>query len=160
MGIENPSDPIVLPAQIKAEIAKVKEQIAISLLELSNIKRARQAEELSVKECLKEKESLQAEISKLQNSVAGYEEKNSTLSAKALKTYNENEKLIKMNTEIANEIEERKKAFQSRASEVEIAESKLKAEKDAFHLEVEEFKIKESKIIKFKDSLESVLKSY
>ena len=160
MTIENPQNPITLPKDLALEIAKVKKQIAIHEQEVITLQKARLAEEYSIREALKQKESLQAEISDLDNKVANGKEKKTAIDIHNSKVSAENKKLEDINQQLSVEIENKRKELEGKEIAIGVREQELKIEQAKLGTKIEEIKIREAKIIAFSEKISKVIAEF
>lgn len=160
MTIENPQNPITLPRDLALEIEKVKKQIAVHEQEVINLQKTRLAEEYAIRELLKQKESLQAEISELDNKVASGNEKKTAIDVHNSKVSAENRKLEIMNDQLSVEVENKRKELEGKEVSLEAREHELKIEQSKLVTQIEEIRIREAKIIAFSEKISKVIAEF
>lgn len=160
MTIENPQNPITLPRDLALEIEKVKKQIAVHEQEVINLQKTRLAEEYAIRELLKQKESLQAEISELDNKVASGKEKRLAIDTYNIKVAAENKKLENINDQLSVEVENKRKELEGKEASLEAREHELKIEQSKLVTQIEEVRIREAKIIAFSEKISKVIAEF
>lgn len=158
--ITSPQNPITLPKEVSAEVEKVKKQLTISEQEVITLRKAKIAEEYSIRELLKQKEELQAQISNLQNTVASSSEKVVGLNNHNASLLLENNRLASKNEILKNDINDKKVLLDSNVLDLEVRESKVKIEESKIVIKNEELAKKEARIVEYNGKLKKVISEF
>ena len=158
--LQTPNDPVNLPDAVKKEVEKVRDQLKISEIELRNIRKARTSEESFIAQLLKQKDEMKAEISKLEDTIAGFVEKKSTLEKQLSSLSSQNAGYTKSNTELIEEIRKNKVEVDSGMQELETEKENIRIAKEKLEIEKSEYSLKEKRLTGFIESVNKVIKDY
>lgn len=158
--INTPQNPITLPAEVKAEVEKVKKQMAISEQELITIQKTRVAEEYAVRELLKKKTELQANKSKLENAINTNSEKLAKITKDNTKLRNQNIELEKKNRILSKKIDKKRKELSGKELELEGREEKLKTEELKLTQERKDVDEARNNVVNYIEKLKEVISKF